>query len=44
MFEKKTQLECLYKKAYYIFMIENRDASEQRTLSDKCGLYLTWSM
>jgi len=25
-------------------MIENRDASEQRALSDKCGSYLTWSM
>jgi len=25
-------------------MIENRDASEQRDLSDKCGSYLTRSM
>ena len=25
-------------------MIENRGACERRTLSDKCGTYLTWSM
>jgi len=25
-------------------VIENRDASEQRTLSDKCGTYLTWNI
>jgi len=25
-------------------MIKNRDASEQRALSDKYGSYLTWSM
>jgi len=25
-------------------VIKNRDASEQRTLSDKCGTYLIWSM
>jgi len=25
-------------------VIENRDASEQRALPDKCGSYLTWSM
>jgi len=25
-------------------MIENRDPSEQRALSDKRGLYLAWSM
>jgi len=30
--------------AYHIFVIENRDASEQRGLSDKCGTYLTCSM
>jgi len=28
----------------YIFVIENRDASEQRVLSDKRGSYITWSM
>jgi len=27
-----------------MFVTENRDASEQQTLSDKCGSYLTWSM
>ena len=25
-------------------MIENRDTSEQRTSSDKCGTHLAWSM
>jgi len=30
--------------AYHTFVIENRDASEQRTLSEKCGSYLIWSM
>jgi len=29
---------------YHICVTENRDASEQRALSDKCGSYLTWSM
>jgi len=28
--------------AYHIFVTENRDASEQRVISDKCGSYLTW--
>jgi len=28
-------------KAYHIFVIENRDALEERALSDKCGSYLT---
>jgi len=29
------------RQAYHIFVIENRDASEERALPDQCGSYLT---
>jgi len=32
---------CLHNQAYQIFVIENRDASAERALSDKHGSYLT---
>ena len=37
-FPKAFHLRALYTEyAYHIFVIENRDASKQRALSEKCG-------